>query len=649
MPLATLAGRMHRRLLDGTSPSRDWGALMMTSARGRITVLSLLLGLVAAIAVPTPATSAPPPAAPVRVSAHRSVASVPVGKTAKITGGTNRGKRGDAVQLERHDSKGWHRISGTRVTTFRRYTFSVKPPVGRTAYRVVRPATRGLARGVSGTVRIVGVRPVKVSARPSARTTLAGRTVRFTGSATAGKAGDVVRLQRRDSKGWRTVSSTRLSATRSYALAAKAPAGKTAFRVVRPATTGYAQGVSSTQRVSAASCTPMARPRGLTAWATDPTKDGTSSMAVNLSRLFCSVAPGAQIRVAVYFIHPDAESERMLGTLETVRRYLGVKVETLLDSRESTKADITRLSQLGKVYLCHFSCPTDTTSGASMHDKFVTITDMNWSAGKDPVVWSSSGNWNRRQLQEYWQTGVLFYGDRTLTREYDARYESMRACATHNGNCGAWVPSVFGSRLSDAYRKVKIGRTWHDKGLSWRSGDRGSGTQVLFSPVAPRTDPVVDQFQRYSCTAQHRTVRIAIYRMSVSRGRRVIAALKGLRSRGCDVRVIYNIGGAKKIMTEAPGMLSAAGIPRTCVFNTHDKFAYFDVVDRTTKAPRRVLWTGSQNLAEGSLSANDDTFMTSTAELATGHWASDIRGVSGWYLNRWKQMAAHPTSCVWHS
>jgi hypothetical protein len=621
----------------------------MTSGRRRITILSLLLGLVAAVAAPTPAGSAPPAAKPVRVSAHRSVASVPVGKAAKITGGTNRGTRGDAVLLERHDSKGWHRISGTRVSATRRYTFSVRPPIGRTAYRVVRPATRGLARGVSGTVRITGVRPVRVSARPSARTTLAGRTVRFTGSASAGKAGDVVRLQRRDSKGWRTVTSARLSATRSYALAAKVPAGKTSFRVVRPASTGYGQGVSSTQQVSAATCTPMARPRGLTAWATDPTRDGPSSMAIQLSRLFCSVAPGAQIRVAVYFIHPDAESELMLGSLETVHRYLGVKVETLLDSRESTKADITRLSRLGKVYLCHFSCQTDATSGASMHDKFVTITDMNWSTGKDPALWSSSGNWNRRQLQEYWQTGVLFYGDRQLTREYDARYEGMRGCATLKGSCGAWVPSVFGSRLPDTYRKVKIGRTWHDKGLSWRSGDRGSGTQVLFSPVAPRTDPVVDQFQRYSCTAQHRTVRIAIYRMSVSRGRRVIAALNGLRSRGCDVRVIYNIGGAKKIMTEAPQMLADAKIPRTCVFNTHDKFGYFDVVDRTTRAPRRVLWTGSQNLAEGSLSVNDDTFMTHTAELATGHWASDIRGISGWYLNRWTQMAAHPTSCVWHS
>jgi hypothetical protein len=62
-----------------------------------------------------------------------------------------------------------------------------------------------------------------------------------------------------------------------------------------------------------------------------------------------------------------------------------------------------------------------------------------------------------------------------------------------------------------------------------------------------------------------------------------------------------------------------------------------------------VLWTGSQNLAGSGLSSNDDTFMTHTAELATGHWAADIRGVSGWYLGRWKQMAAHPTSCVWHS
>jgi hypothetical protein len=582
------------------------------------------------------------------VSAQRSAASVPVGKTAKITGATSRGKRGDAVQLERRDSKGWHRLSVKRVSATRRFAFSVRPPGGRTAYRVVRPATRGLARAVSPTVQITGVRTVRVNARPSARKTLAGRTVRFTGSASAGQAGDVVRLQRRDGKRWRTVKAARLSRTRTYAVDTRVAAGTSRYRVVRPASTGYSQAISTTQQVTAASCTPMARPRGLTTWGTNRSLKGPTSMARNLGKLFCSVAPGAQVRIAMYFINDDAESDVILGSLERAHRYLGVRVETLVDTRETTKADMTRLSRLGKVYSCHFSCQTATNTGASMHHKFVTITNMNWSAGKDPVIFSSSGNWNRFQLRGYWQSGVLMYGDRQLTREYDARFEGMRGCATLKGGCGAWVPSVFGSRLPSIYRKVKVGRTWHDNGLMWRSGDPGSGTRVLFSPVTPRTDPVVDQFGLYSCTPQHRTVRIAIYRMSVSRGRSVIAALNGLRSRGCDVRVIYSIGGSRTLMTEAPKMLADAKIPRTCVYKVHDKFAYFDVVDRATKQPRRVLWTGSQNLAGGSLSANDDSFMTSTAELARGHWASDIRGAAGWYLNRWKQMAAHPTSCTWH-
>jgi PLD-like domain len=160
---------------------------------------------------------------------------------------------------------------------------------------------------------------------------------------------------------------------------------------------------------------------------------------------------------------------------------------------------------------------------------------------------------------------------------------------------------------------------------------------------------VVDGLQRFSCTPEHRTIRLAIYRMSWVRGKRITAQLSALRARGCDVRAIYSIGGAKPIMLYGPQLLTSAGVSTTCVYLMHDKFVYLDVVDRTTGAPRRVLWSGSQNLADGSIASNDDALLSLTAELAKGSWSSDIRSLSGWYLNRWNRMAAHPTSCVWHT
>ena len=102
-------------------------------------------------------------------------------------------------------------------------------------------------------------------------------------------------------------------------------------------------------------------------------------------------------------------------------------------------------------------------------------------------------------------------------------------------------------------------------------------------------------------------------------------------------------------MSYGPQLLTAAEVPTTCVYLMHDKFVYFDVVDRATGEPRWVLWSGSQNLADASIASNDDALLSLTAELATGSWASDIRTTASWYLSRWNQMAAQPTSCVWHT
>jgi len=77
----------------------------------------------------------------------------------------------------------------------------------------------------------------------------------------------------------------------------------------------------------------------------------------------------------------------------------------------------------------------------------------------------------------------------------------------------------------------------------------------------------------------------------------------------------------------------------------HDKFAYFDVVDRTTRAPRKVLWTGSQNFGLSSITANDDTMMSSTVQFANARWAPAIWATANWYRLRWEQMYRNRATC----
>ena len=623
----------------------------MTSTLRRATVSSILLGLVVALVLPTSSPTAAAAAKQVRVSAHRSTASVVVGSIARITGGTNRGRRGDAVQLERKDARGWHRIASARVTATRRYTFTVRPPVGRTTYRVVRPGTKGLSRGISNPVRILGLRPVRLSGHKSAATVVAGRPVRFAGSASAGRSGDVVRLERQDGKTWRAIGSARLTPRRGYVLQTRPAVGRKAYRVVRPSAGGYARAVSPTLRVRAVRCTPMARPvNAMVAWGNDPTVDRTSGLTKNLSRLFCSVAPRAKVRVALFLLSADSETEHIFDSLETVHRYLGVDVEFIVDRNPFPPKELPaklkrRVAKFATLRTCRRSCHSDPSVNAVMHNKFVTVSDMNWAPGKDPVLWSSSSNWNKRQLRKYWQTSVLMYGDRRLTREFDARFESMRACGVRASRCTGWVPSVWGTRLPAEYRKVKVGRVWYDAGLSWRDGDPGDGTKVIFSPVTRGTDPMISELESYSCSPQHRTVRFAVYRLVEPRGPRVAAAISRLRSRGCDVRSVYSLVGEKPVGSTGARVLRTAGVRTSCLVLMHDKFAYFDVVDRTTRAPRKVLWTGSQNFGLSSITANDDTLMSSTAEFANARWAPAIRATSNWYRVRWEQMYRNRTDC----
>jgi len=488
---------------------------------------------------------------------------------------------------------------------------------------------------------------IKVQARSSKGKVLAGQDVRITGTAKPGRARDVVKVQRKDRGVWKTVKFGRLTGSRTYSFTVRPKAGKNSYRVVRPETKTGKRGTSKTVGVTAETCTAMPRPaRTMLPFATDPTANTTAQMTRELSHLFCAVAPKATIRVAMLFVKSDKESRAILESLRKVHRYRGVHVEVLAEGHpyeDSVVGQLRKaLGSFATVRTCTKGCRSELPD-ANMHDKFVTVTDMTWRAGADPVLWSSSANWSRRQLRDYWQTGVLIYNDRRLTREYDARFESMRACGLPGG-CGRWQPSVFGQRLDAGYRLLRHNGTWTDAGFGWRTGE--SGSRVLFSPVQPNTgDPVVNELARYRCSPQHRTVRLGVFGVSAFRGPVLARALGALRQRGCDVRAVLSVSKPGVVRAKGVSDFKAQGVSTTCAVLMHDKFIYLDVIDRASGQPRHVLSTGSQNFTGAGAYINDDTMLTMDAESATGQRASDVRYVSAWYLSRWNQLLRHSHAC----
>ena len=625
---------------------------LSTISRARRLVTGLLVGflglpMVQAV-VAEPALASTTRSSAVTVATSRS--SVLAGESVRLTGKVAVARAGEVVTVERRDPLAWHTVARSRLSRSRTFVFVAKPRTGRTSYRVVRPRAAGRPRLTSRTVQILARPRIAVQARVSAAAVITGQEVRIQGSVGPGKSGDVVKVQRLDPDTWRTLAFSRLTASRTYSFTVRPAAGTVRYRVVRPETEAGARGTSATLTVGSTPCPAMPRPtRTMLGWSNDPTLARTSSMATNLRGLFCAVAPNATVRVAMFLMSSDTESEVILSALETMHRHRGVRVEILLEDTPYTApigAGIRkRLGQFATLRTCQKGCRS-LSSGANMHHKFVTVTDTSWAPGADPVLWTSSSNWTKRQLREYWQTGVLIYGDRRLTREFDARFESMSTCALAAG-CGAWRPSVFGQPLPESYRLLQTGESWTDAGLGWRAGDEGTGTRVLFSPVAVTTpDPVASELARYACTPEHRTVRLGIFAMSAWRGPFLARALGQLARGGCDIQALVNIPAPELVEQKGVADLRAQGVGTSCVQLMHDKFVYLDVVDRETGSPRHVLWTGSQNFTGAGLYYNDDTMVTMEAELASGQRAADIRSLGAWYLSRWNQLARRPVHCL---
>src|ERR1700712_4005659 len=177
-------------------------------------------------------------------------------------------------------------------------------------------------------------RKVAVSRALSASTVLAGDAVSVTGRVSSGRAGDPVALQRWSGVRWGTVRRTTLGSSGSYRFSLGSGSGSSyRYRVVSPADSSRETGVSASFAVRVLACTRSSAPAsGRAAWFSVPGQPGTSQIATELSRLFCSAARGSTVNIAMYYIRSGARQSdvnQILQSLELVHRYHGVKVRIL--------------------------------------------------------------------------------------------------------------------------------------------------------------------------------------------------------------------------------------------------------------------------------------------------------------------------------
>jgi hypothetical protein len=465
----------------------------------------------------------------------------------------------------------------------------------------------------------------------------------------------VTALQRHTRKGWSTLQRVRTDQAGRYTFRlASSSASAFRYRVVTRADSRHQAGVSSSFTVKILACQRMSAPSGgRAAWFTRPGLKSRSQIASSLARLFCSAARGSTVNVSMYFIRSGSgqwDTNEMLQSLERVARYRGVKVRILVEGKiyrqsgTSFRATLNALRRYATVVQCQLGCRDEAyhsqDSGPIMHHKFVSMSDLTWSGAQDPAVVMSSANWSQAQLRTMWQSAVLAYRDPSLHHEVEAQWRVLNACAGRGG-CASWNATLTNEFARDAYGMAKANGVWHDTAESERRGKPGSGVGVTFSPTRA-ADPVAAALRQYTCTPQHRTVRVVHMFLSHTRTS-VVNALGELRDQGCDVRVILSTRGAAPVL--GAGALRNVGAQVSCTPRIHDKAFLIDAVRVADGRPDKSVLMGSQSLSARALRNNDESLMRLSTHDATGASASANAAVWNAYNKHWSAMLAQKRAC----
>ncbi len=391
----------------------------------------------------------------------------------------------------------------------------------------------------------------------------------------------------------------------------------------------------------------------------DPKDQTPWDYSTKMAQVICGAKPGSTIKIGMFFVRalgtmtatglgdrPETDPEVIYDALEFVKKNRNVTIGLVQDGGEitpkSAKDQIsTRLKSIVSLYYCANGCFN--TNKASVypfainHEKFVSISDTVWSndsAGPHPAILSMSGNFARSQQRNYHQEVTLIYDDQKMFEQFDARYDGMVVCA----KTGCSSSSAF----PDALQLKKERSIWVDP-IYRHYTDAGRGTTVSFSPQDPdAVDFYVQQFNDVDCTVDRR-VRIAMFKLTDSKAEQMVEALKRLRDRGCDIKMLLTYqGGSTTISPAVAKKLKSAGIPTRCTaVAMHTKLILIGPDSNTG----RVL-TGTQNMSTSGLRYNEEHVLTLDVRRASDAYQESMKRVYTTYLDGWYELSRSTRSCT---
>lgn len=422
----------------------------------------------------------------------------------------------------------------------------------------------------------------------------------------------------------------------------------------------------------------------------DPLNQTPWDFPKKIAQVLCGARQNAEIKIGMYFIRaigtmtqpglkagadpagslgsrPESDPEVIYDALEYLVKERNVKVGLVLDGGSitpgSAKSLINRrlltiagISGIPKtaggktdgIEWCSNGCFNTNSSKtfpyAINHEKFVTISDTIWdgasgsarsASSAKPAVISSSGNWARSQIRNYWQELTLIYNDKELFKQFSMRYDGMTYCA----NTGCSKNTGFPTDLKNSLYKDR--NIWVDPSI--RGTDSGRGTFITFSPQ-PSTvvDSYIAAFDNVDCTADKR-VRIAMFKLTDSKATTMAKSLSSLKKRGCDVKMLLTQqGGATTISKSVISLLNKAKISYKCTaVAMHTKLI---LIGPSTGNNGRALH-GTANMSTAGLRYSEEHTITFDARRAAPAYKDDLRRVYGTYLAGWYELSQGAKTC----
>ncbi len=408
--------------------------------------------------------------------------------------------------------------------------------------------------------------------------------------------------------------------------------------------------------------------------------------AQQFARLLCYSAPNADITAAYYFFRatnnsdtsefnrPESDSETVYRVLEWLAENRNVKTEILLDNTNTCTTNAPtesctnimnktaraalekRFAQIpgSTVTYCINGCFNTARYGvypyAIEHEKFFTVSDTDFpgtAGGTHPLVISTSANLARSQIRNYRQEASSVYDDQVAWHLFSQRFKGMQDCAlnscaylgssavhnTNNPDLATTPPNPLGLIQEDDRR------IWVDPILR-HTTDAGRGTSVTFSPGRNADvnsfDVYVNQFDNVDCDTDEK-IRVAMFKLTDAKAEKMAAALKSLKSRGCDVKMLMTSeAGATVISTSVRNTLTAAGVDFKCaVDGMHTKL----ILIGPKSGNLGSVLTGTLNMSVAGQIYNEEHVITFDARKASGATRTAIRSVYDDYQHEWFELS----------